>query len=154
MIMPKDELKESTSLSVWDPTYIIQPTTRNIGIGIIPPQLILDIQKKLDSLSQFGILIPNQEEVSNYLIEHQDLIDLLPLVAQITRKHIGDTPQLSIGICTDPEGGESHLSLYIRMQHYSDDIFNKINAIESEYIDKLPGKSGWIIVTTDFKSPE
>jgi hypothetical protein len=141
--MAKDELKESTSLPIWNPEMVKLTIFNNDSL-----------QKKLDSLSHFGILIPDQEEVSNYLIEHQDLIDLLPLVAQITRKHIGDTPQLSIGISTDPEGGESHLSLYIRMQQYSDDIFNKINAIESEYIDKLTGKSGWIIVTTDFKSPE
>lgn len=141
--MSKDELKESTSLPIWNPEMVKLTLFNNDNL-----------QKKLDSLSHFGILIPDQEEVSNYLIEHQDLIDLLPLVAQITRKYIGDTHQLSISICTDPEGGESHLSLYIRMQQYSEDIFNKINAIESEYIDKLPGKSGWIIVTTDFKSPK
>jgi hypothetical protein len=143
MIMPKDELKESTPLSVWEPEMVKLTLFNNDNL-----------QKKLHSLSQFDILISDQEGVSNYLIEHQDLIDLLPLVAQITRKYIGNTPQLSIGICTDLEGGENHLSLYIRMQHYSDDIFDKINAIESEYVDKLTGKSGWIIVTTDFKSPE
>jgi len=100
------------------------------------------------------IIVPDRPTVGVYLMEHPDITELILPVCEITRKHVGTEAQLVLGVYSDPDGGDGHLSLYIRLEHYSENIFEMISHIEAEYIDRLAGKSGWIIVTTDFRYME
>ncbi len=101
-----------------------------------------------------NVLILDYRAVFSYLLEYQDMAELLLNVCQIARDCSGHGVQLALVVHNDPDGGDGHLSLYIRPETYTDEIFDLINKIEKEYINKLVGKSGWIIVTTDFREPE
>ena len=96
----------------------------------------------------------NLDAVSEYLYEYPGIVELLPLVCEISRKHVGVDTELSLEVCQSPADGTRDLSLYIRPRHYSEKLFETISDIEAEYIDKLAEKSGWILVTTDFQNPQ
>lgn len=127
----------------------------NAGLTDIPSQNAGSSQVMRQVLTSLGnlpsdITVPDRVAVGVYLVEHPDIIELILPVCEIARKHVGTEAQLVLGVYSDPDGGDGHLSLYIRLEHYSTNIFEIISHIEAEYIDKLAGKSGWIIVTTDF----
>lgn len=116
--------------------------------------LTLEAAKIIEEIESMDIAICDYVPIHDYLTEHHDIALLLSDVCKIAGKHIDKETQLAIDVYSDPDGGEGHLSLYIRPKKYSPDIFNIIDRIEQEYIDQLVGKSGWIIVTTDFRDQE
>lgn len=125
----------------------------------IPSQNAASSQVMKQVLTSLGnlpsdITVPDRVAVGVYLVEHPDIIEFILPVCEIARKHVGTEAQLVLGVYSDPDGGDGHLSLYIRLEHYSANIFEMISHIEAEYIDELVGKSGWIIVTTDFRGME
>jgi hypothetical protein len=54
----------------------------------------------------------------------------------------------------DPEIDDEYLALYVRLSRYDDTVMERIAAAEAEYLDRLAGKSGWIQLTTDFRTPD
>jgi hypothetical protein len=125
--------KAGTKLSEWD------------DIGQID-MLIADILNK-------GIRIPEMPKLKNYLSNFPDLIEILPSVCKLTRDRFPHNAQLSLEIDRDIQG-KDELILYVRQDHYEEDFMDTIEDIRARYSDKLIGKKGWILVTTDFSSPE
>ena len=114
----------------------------------------LVIETVLNSLQPLNILIPERAAVRNYLINYPDMADLLPLVCKLARQRVGGETQLSLEVYCDHEIDDKHLSLYIRPEHYHEQILDMIRDIEAAYEDKVAGKSGWLLVTTDFADPK
>ena len=133
-------------------TYPIPST----DLAIVFKELLIrsEIYDSLSHLAKFEVLISNQDEVTDYLIEYQNLIELLPFVAGIARKYVGNEPQLCLEVYHEYDFDSQYLVLWIRQEKYNYDIMDKINSIWKEYQDKLVGKSGSILVTTDFDTPK
>ena len=105
------------------------------------------------SIEPLNIMIPDHDSVYDYLFDHPDMAELLPFVCETARKRVEDDMQLSLELYRDAEINDSHLSLYIRSHRYDERVLNAIRDIESAYVNMLVGKTGWIVVTTDFNSP-
>jgi hypothetical protein len=105
------------------------------------------------SIEPFNIMIPDYDSVYDYLFDHPDMAELLPFVCETARKRVEDDMQLSLELYRDAEINDSHLSLYIRSHRYDERVLNAMRDIESAYVNMLVGKTGWIVVTTDFNSP-
>lgn len=54
----------------------------------------------------------------------------------------------------DPEVDSEYLTLQLRRQEYSGDTLDIIDAVGVVAEGLLAGASGWILVTTDFQSPQ
>ena len=127
--------KTDTKLNEWD------------DIGVID-MLIQDTLNK-------GIRIPEAPKLKNYLYNFPELVEILPLVCKLTReKFPPDNAQLSLEFDSDIDGKDVPLILYVRQEHYEENIMEIIDEIRSKYIDRFIGKKGWLLVTTDFASPE
>jgi hypothetical protein len=113
-----------------------------------------NIYDSLSHLDEFNVLIPNQVELIDYLVEYQDMMELLPFVMGITRKYVGNEPQLCLEVYHEYDFDSQYLVLWVRQDKYDHDIMDKINSIWKEYQDKLVGKSGSILITTDFDTPK
>lgn len=102
-----------------------------------------------------GIRIPQVPKVKNYLYNFPELIEILPLVCKLTKdKFPSDKAQLSLELDSDIEGQDEQLVLFVRQDHYQENILEIIDEIRSKYSDILAGKKAWFIVMTDFASPE
>ena len=113
----------------------------------------VQIEKVLYQLQQDGITIPRPSEVRDYLISYPDMTDLLLSACDLARQQFDSQVQLSLEVYHDPEIEDEYLTLYIRQQNYDEDILDTIEDICALYEGKLAGKSGWFLVTTDFRSP-
>lgn len=111
------------------------------------------IKKVLNSLLKNRIVIPKPDEVRDYLMHYPDITGLLLPVCELTRQQFGSQVQLAIEVYHDPEIEDEYLTLYVRPKKYDADIMKRIKEIRAKHERKLVGKSGWFLVTTDFRPP-
>lgn len=97
------------------------------------------------------ITSPNPLDLYKFLIEHQDLIDIIAFSCGQVCQRFEETTSLSLEICADDN--EQYLALYIRQDEYQKGLLKIIDEISIQYEDLLPSRSGWFMVTTDFNPP-
>ena len=93
------------------------------------------------------------DDVRAYLLQHIDLIDILPFVSRIASEAFNLEAELTLQLYRDPEVEDSYLAFFARTRQYDGEFFEKISRIRSGYTDLMTGKSGWILVTTDYDTP-
>ena len=109
------------------------------------------VGETLGTIRQKGIFIAGFKEVSDYLLSHFELNTMLPRIVDLVLEQFEDNSQLSLEKYSDPEVEDQYLTLYIRQKKYENKIVNQIEDI-SRKID-LSEMTGWILITTDFRSP-
>ena len=113
----------------------------------------LSIETMLEYLASIQVIVPNPEEVCDYLSRYPDIIELVMLACEETRNRFSLTTQLSIERYSDPEIDDEYLTLYVRQKEYDESIMDVIEEIWSTYDDELSTKQGDFFVTTDFDFP-
>lgn len=111
------------------------------------------IDNCINILMAKGIKIPEPQTVQNYLQQAPDIANLLISTASLAKDKVDSETQLSLEIYKDHEMNDEYPTLYIRKEHYDDAILEFIESITAGFEEQLTNKSGWFIVTTDFKSP-
>ena len=112
------------------------------------------IEELLDHLKSDQIVIPKPEEVSDYLRQYPDIIDLVEFACEETRSRFLLPTQLSLELYRDPEIYDQYLTLYVRQNKYEKNIMDKIEEIRLIYCDELADKNGYFLLTTDFQFPK
>jgi hypothetical protein len=113
----------------------------------------LSIEEAVDNLPSEQVIIPNRTEVCDYLQSHYVLLDDLQFIVEKCIEQFDQQTQLSIEVYHDPEIEDSNLTIYIRQQHYDENIMSSIQEVREKYRDTFHDKSDWIHVTTDFDYP-
>jgi hypothetical protein len=109
------------------------------------------MQGILSRIKSFDIKIIDESDISDYLIKHLDIIDVLPLVVQTIRKYAGNDVKIYMQACQEYYADHGYLLMLFRLKDYNDkNILEMIQNISNEYRKELAGKSGDILVTTDF----
>jgi len=98
-------------------------------------------------------MVPQPAEVRDYLLRYPDMTDLLLSVCKMARERFGAPTQLSLEVYHDPEIEDEYLTLYVRQENYDEQILDKVESICAEYEKMIAGRSGWLLVTTDFQPP-
>ncbi len=111
------------------------------------------IEAALNDLQGIEVDVPQSEKVRDYLLRYFDLTSLIPLVCSMARKKFALEAYLSLELYRDPEIEDEYLVLYVRQENYDERIMDKIEDVCDEYEVMLSGKSGWLLVTTDFSPP-
>lgn len=101
--------------------------------------------------SEEEVDIPEPSLVRNYLLAFPDIIDLLPVVSRIARDHVVPSSALSLEVFRDQDADDEYLVIYIRQDSYSEQFLSQIDTICDEYQELLVNRSGWLLVTTDFR---
>jgi hypothetical protein len=97
--------------------------------------------------------IANKPQIREYLLQFVDLAEVVPHAVEAAKQHFPEA-QLVLEVYRDPEIDDEYLALYVRLSRYDDTVMERIAAAEAEYLDRLAGKSGWIQLTTDFRTPD
>ncbi|HWP93152.1 MAG TPA: hypothetical protein VNN20_13245 [Thermodesulfobacteriota bacterium] len=149
-VLIESEAFSATTLSYMDWIGSIMYVFTSEGSANVTSQ----IEEALNQLHQDWIEIPKPAEVRDYLIRYPDLASILPFVCKVARERFGVYPELSLEVYCDPEIEDEYLTLYVRQENYDEDILSAIEDISAQYESILMGKSGWFLVTTDFRSPK
>ena len=96
--------------------------------------------------------IARESRIREYLSLFPDIADVASYAVEAARRRFPNA-QLVLDVYQDPEIDDEYLVLYVRMPHYDDSVMERIAAAEAEYLDMLADKSGWIQLTTDFRTP-
>jgi hypothetical protein len=97
--------------------------------------------------------LANKPQIREYLLQFVDLAEVVPHAVEAAKQHFPEA-QLVLEVYRDPEIDDEYLALYVRLSRYDDTVMERIAAAEAEYLDRLAGKSGWIQLTTDFRTPD
>jgi uncharacterized membrane-anchored protein YjiN (DUF445 family) len=112
------------------------------------------INELIESLVQDPqVRVKNPDEVKKYLMKFSDIIDLVPKVVEISKKHFPES-QLVLALYLDPEIDDQYLVLYVRLNEYKEDFVERVDEAEAEFLNDLVDKKGNIFLTTDFRKPE
>ena len=114
----------------------------------------LSIETMLEYLASIQVIVPNPEEVCDYLSRYPDIIELVMLACEETRSRFLLSTQLSLELYRDPEIDDQYLTLYVRQSKYEENIMDKIEEIRLPYSDELADKTGYLLLTTDFQFPK
>jgi len=128
-------------------------------IPILPldTTLWLRIRSVLDCIISEGLLISNISDVRDYLFRHKDIVDLTRRACRRAKDVFESEPgaQLVLELERDPEFGDEHLTLEVRLGSYEDvDIWGKIDQVSAEFDKQISGESGWLLITTDYRHPQ
>jgi len=137
-------------------SYLIESMEDNLQnylLKIKSSALTLGIEKLLFLLMGNGILILNSDEIRNYLLQHQDIVwGILPICDKI-REKFRHSAEITIALYMDNEINDSYLVVYVRQAKYIHNIMDIIDQINDDSEMLLKRKSGWLLITTDFKPP-
>jgi len=114
-------------------------------------QVTLRVEALLSWLQSVPVAFPCAADVRDYVLRHEDMVDLVASACQIASTRFGKTSRLYLEVYHDPEIEDEYLTLYIRQKEYDATFLDQIGAVRAEYEENLAGKSGWFLVTTDFR---
>jgi hypothetical protein len=111
------------------------------------------IEQVLYQVKLLEILIPDMDDVKNYLLNYPDIIDLIIPICELVKEKFKYPAQVLLEVYHDPEIVDEYISIEIRQRKYDESVMKRIKEIRPDYNDKLIDKEGWIFVTTDFRQP-
>ena len=97
------------------------------------------------------INIQRPNEINDYLSRFPDMIDITRSICERVLEYFNKDTQFTLELYSDPEIEDEYLTLYIRQAQYDEEIMFQIEKINMEYDKDLSEKSGWILITSDFK---
>jgi len=100
-----------------------------------------------------GMRLQNAGDVIDYITKHPGMFDVVLYACLLACEEFIADSQVSLELYTDNESSDKYLTLYIRQEHYADDIIEKMDKICDEYEAELADQSGWLLLTTDYKPP-
>ncbi len=110
----------------------------------------LQIQQILRELREKGIVLQHIDDIHEYLLRFPDIIDVLPFAISVLGKYFPEA-RIILDMYKDPEIEDSYLVIYVRTENYDESFIDKLGKAESEFLDSLVNKEGWIQVSTDFR---
>jgi hypothetical protein len=114
------------------------------------PQGLSDIFR---DLAADRVLVPNAQEVEDYLAVHPQLALMLPSIGAEVRQTLGPDVELSLELYKDPEIDDRYLTMYVRKEKYESDILDRLEGIRDRFNAKLAEIPGYFLLTTDFSLP-
>ncbi len=115
-----------------------------------------EIKGVLERVRDRGIEMPQRLAVRGYLQRHPDIVAVVESASAIAAAHVKGAKhktELSLERYRDPEIEDEYLALYVRSEAYDASVREMIRSISESVRPELRGKSGWLVVTTDFQNP-
>ncbi len=112
-----------------------------------------DLRPLLPNLSFKQVMasmqVMNPDSVADYLSQFNELLGVIPKAVNAARKYFPEAG-LVMDVYQDPEIDDRYLVLRIRPECYDDSVIERLKKAESEFLDELAGKRGWIQLTVEF----
>jgi hypothetical protein len=104
-------------------------------------------------LKDQNIVVSEALKVRSYLHKHLQLGKILTSVCARARQEFGKESELALSIYQDPEINDRHLTLIVRLSSYDENLTSRLDRVTEPFEEELCEASGYLLVTTDFRSP-
>jgi len=108
------------------------------------------MSKKLDALFEWllreGVHLANADEVYNYIIQFPGVVAAILGAVRAAKKHFPEAA-LMLDVYRDPEIEDAYLRLYIKIDRDERRIDERMDKVESAFIDLLSDTRGWLQLT-------
>ena len=104
-------------------------------------------------LAPNGVKSRDWEAVRRYLKKHPDLRPLLPEACDRIREDFGAEAELALDEYRDPEIDDQFLTITIGLSNYDDHTMDRIERINQSFEGRIKPSKGYLLITTDFRSP-
>lgn len=116
-------------------------------------KVLARIDTLLKQMEEEKINIPNQREVTNYLFQFQNLVELLPELCYKLRQKLGTDTKFSVEVYQSKEELDEFLTLYVQPVKYYKGIMDEIDEVYSEYEVAISEQAGYLLVNIDYGRP-
>lgn len=134
-------------------TWAIYDTQRKPMLSQISSEISIGIERTIRFLRENGVRIPHPAEIRTYLLNYSGLVSPLIYALQLTKAILEPSDEIELSVYRDPEDQSSYLFLEIKKETYPEDFFEKIELVRKLYRPLLNDIEGWLLVSTDFRSP-
>jgi hypothetical protein len=93
----------------------------------------IQIEQVLSQVKQLEILIPDMDDVQNYLIHFPDIIDLIIPICMLVKEKFWHPTQISLEVYHDPEIIDEYISIEIRQNNYDRSVMKRIEEIGIDF---------------------
>lgn len=136
----------------WAESFPIAVTQLQASTSKFTSSITEEVRDAVNKLRQ-EVRIRKPEEVEDYLARFLDLLGVIGKIVHTAREQLPSV-ELSLEVYHDPEVEDEHLVLYARFRRYDKTTMERIRAVRKAYRHLLSNRSGWVILTTDFRPPE
>lgn len=112
----------------------------------------IQIERLLSVLSPY-VQVPRPDDVRQYLMKHPDMAAVVGSTCERARRNARSPLQLSLELYRDPEIDDEYLSLYLRQPTYGKELLRLIEHLNRQSDVEMKGRSGWMLISTDFHPP-
>jgi hypothetical protein len=102
-------------------------------------------------LSRHNVHIERPAEVRDYLTRHPDITNLLTRFTAMAQDAFGTRTRMALAVYRDREVDDEYLTIYIDRAGAGKDVLARIERIYTSLSEDLAHRSGWILVTPDFR---
>jgi hypothetical protein len=120
---------------------------------LVETSVFSEVESVMRWLIEEQVRLRDAQRIRDYIVEFPDLIEVVPQAVRAAKRHLPEA-QLILEVYRDPEIEDRYLALYVRLPRYDEKVMERIEAAESEFLDRLAGAEGWLQLTTDFGKPE
>ncbi|HEU4386772.1 MAG TPA: hypothetical protein VFV34_03170 [Blastocatellia bacterium] len=115
--------------------------------------LTFQIESTIRHLRANGVLVHSRADVNDYLLRFPDILAALPIVCDLCLTEGDPWEEVVLDIYRDREFLDEYVTLCLRRTKYGSRTIDDIDAIRARFETLLYGKTGWLLVTTDFRPP-
>ncbi|QSR88496.1 hypothetical protein IT6_09020 [Methylacidiphilum caldifontis] len=106
--------------------------------------------ENLIALLEKWVHLRNIAKIKEYLAQFPELIEVVPKAVAAAQKYFPNA-RLFMDVYFDPEIDDKYISVSVRLKEYNESIIEKIEKAESEFLNDLVDKKGWIQLDTEYE---
>jgi hypothetical protein len=104
----------------------------------------------LDQLRRSQVAISRDEFVQSYLLNHEQVAEVLPAVVADAHNKLGQDAQLELLLDGSSGVGNEYLVLRVRLPHYEDETVAITRELTQQAWQRMQPLDSHFLVTTDF----
>ncbi len=130
-------------------------TGANLNLRTLVPEssITREVDCILKEFQGMGIRINKPDELHEYLFSFPEIVDVMIDIVMTAYRELPKAG-FTLQVYRDPEVDDQHLVLFARFQSYDEFTMEKIKEVRKAFRERLAGKKGWILLTTDFQKVE
>jgi hypothetical protein len=108
------------------------------------------IRSALEEVRAIGVIVSDQEKLSQYLEEHIQVLQAIRPIAARLAAEFSSSYEIALEFFTSHSSSESYPVFFIRESSFSGTLMDSIRRFREEFGELFSFSSGWVAVTTDF----
>jgi hypothetical protein len=112
-----------------------------------------EISAALKRLRKTGIFVSEEPELSQYLLKHKEVLEAINPIGEALMERFSPQCEVILELFTSRSSSDSYPVFLLRQGSYDKTLMNELRSFRAQFERSFSFSSGWLAVTTDFRSP-